>query len=167
MRLCARTNKLEKVVPGYYGVGGAPPGLLQQGSYLSRATIEPLRKGGYSILSVAADSYRRYWIFRSQVGCPESRRNLASWARWLAAPRLGPTVDPAHSITGMPLPQGCPQQATPFRLSPPPAVPAPLTLEELQRQIAELTVRHTKDVADLANRNKDLELELLREREVT
>ena len=50
---------------------------------------------------------------------------------------------------------------------PPPAVPAPLTLEELQRQIVELTVRHTKDVADLANRNKDLELELLREREVT
>ncbi|XRB13471.1 hypothetical protein RI054_06g33090 [Pseudoscourfieldia marina] len=48
---------------------------------------------------------------------------------------------------------------------PPPAVPAPLTLEELQRQIAELTVRHTKDVADLANRNKDLELELLRERD--
>ena len=48
---------------------------------------------------------------------------------------------------------------------PPPAVPAALTLEELQRQIAELTVRHTKDVADLANRNKDLELELLRERD--
>ena len=48
---------------------------------------------------------------------------------------------------------------------PPPAVPASLTLEELQRQIAELTVRHTKDVADLANRNKDLELELLRERD--
>ena len=39
------------------------------------------------------------------------------------------------------------------------------TLEELQRQIAELTVRHTKDVADLANRNKDLELEVLRERD--
>ena len=45
------------------------------------------------------------------------------------------------------------------------AVPAALTLEELQRQIAELTVRHTKDVADLSNRNKDLELELLRERD--
>ena len=44
-------------------------------------------------------------------------------------------------------------------------VPAALTLEELQRQIAELTVRHTKDVADLSNRNKDLELELLRERD--
>ena len=44
-------------------------------------------------------------------------------------------------------------------------VPAPLTLEELQRQIAELTVRHTKDVSDLSNRNKDLELELLRERD--
>ena len=50
---------------------------------------------------------------------------------------------------------------------PTPVVLAALTLEELQRQIAELTVRHTKDVADLANRNKDLELELLREREVT
>ena len=44
-------------------------------------------------------------------------------------------------------------------------VSAALTLEELQRQIAELTVRHTKDVADLSNRNKDLELELLRERD--
>ena len=34
---------------------------------------------------------------------------------------------------------------------PTPAVPAALTLEELERQIAELTLRHTKDVADLAN----------------
>ena len=47
----------------------------------------------------------------------------------------------------------------------PPAAPATLTLAELQQQVAELKVAHTKDVADLANRNKDLELELLRERD--